>query len=376
MRVFEFAASVVVALPLAPSALPAQLSGFPPAVEVRVPKPPTVMHGGGQTILPYELHVTNLTARPFTLQRVDVVDAASGSTLQTLSDSNLTRAIARVGVNLPMAERVHMGGGLRAVLYMWVPVTGPAPRSIRHRLTMMPDSGSTTTLELETPATPVSTDAVVIAPPLRGGVWFAANGPSAASGHRRAMIPIFGTYYIAQRFAIDWVKVDEQGSTHRGDPLQNKSYYAYGNEALAVAEGRVTEVKDSIPENVPGATSRAVAITLETVGGNHVIIDIGGGHYAFYAHLQPGSIRVKVGDKVKRGQVLGLVGNSGNSTEPHLHFHITDASSPLGSEGTPYAFETLYVIGSCTGFGAKCERGAPVVRRLEMPVANELVRFP
>ena len=86
------------------------------------------------------------------------------------------------------------------------------------------------------------------------------------------------------------------------------------------------EVKDGIPENVPGANSRAVPITLETVGGNHVIIDIGGGHYAFYAHLKPGGIRVKLGDKVKRGQVIGLVGNTGNSTEPHLHFHISDGN--------------------------------------------------
>jgi murein DD-endopeptidase MepM/ murein hydrolase activator NlpD len=120
-----------------------------------------------------------------------------------------------------------------------------------------------------------------------------------------------------------------------------------------------------------------VPITLETVGGNHVIIDIGGGRYAFYAHLQPHSIRVKLGDKVKRGQVLGLVGNSGNSTEPHLHFHMSDASSPLGSEGIPYAFETLYVIGRCQSLGETCTMSpTPTVRRLSMPVENEIVRFP
>jgi murein DD-endopeptidase MepM/ murein hydrolase activator NlpD len=119
-----------------------------------------------------------------------------------------------------------------------------------------------------------------------------------------------------------------------------------------------------------------VPITLETVGGNHVILNIGDGHYAFYAHLQPGSIKVHVGDRVKRGQLLGLVGNSGNSTEPHLHFHLSDASSPLGSEGIPYAYETLSILGSCSGFGGDCDRSKPAVRRREMPVANELVRFP
>jgi murein DD-endopeptidase len=371
------AALAIVAVGAVISPLRAQLpAGFPPAIEVRVPKPPTVAHGGGETILPYELHVTNLAAQGITLQRIEVLNADNGATMMTLSDSTLQRAITRVGPRIGAAERAHVGSGLRAVVFMWVPVTETAPKAIRHRLTAMLDSGSTTPAVLETPATPVSSDIVVITPPLRGGVWFAGNGPSEASGHRRSMIPIYGTYYIAQRFAIDWVKVDDQGHTFTGDQLKNSSYYAYGNDALAVADGIVTEVKDSIPENVPGVNSRAVPITLETVGGNHVILNIGDGHYAFYAHLQPGSIKVHVGDRVKRGQLLGLVGNSGNSTEPHLHFHLSDASSPLGSEGIPYAFETLSILGSCSGFGGDCDRSKPAVRRREMPVANELVRFP
>ena len=354
----------------------AQLTGFPPGIELRVPKPPTVAHGGGQTILPYELHVTNVTQQPLTITRIDVLNADNDAVIATLGDSAVARAIARVGVRVPPAERAHVGPGLRAVVYMWVPVAGTPPRGIRHRLTAMPDSGNTTPLVLLTPPVSVSTDVLVIAPPLRGGPWLAANGPSAESGHRRAMIPLFGSYYIAQRFAIDWVKLDATNKTYSGDSLKNSSYYAYGNDALAVADGIVTEVKDSIPENVPGLNSRAVPITLETVGGNHVIIDIGGGRYAFYAHLQPGSIRVKVGDRVRRGQLLGLVGNSGNSTEPHLHFHVSDASSPLGSEGVPYVFESLTVVGHCQGFTGQCPRTADVVRHREMPVANELVRFP
>jgi murein DD-endopeptidase MepM/ murein hydrolase activator NlpD len=135
-------------------------------------------------------------------------------------------------------------------------------------------------------------------------------------------------------------------------------------------------VKDGIPENIPGATSRAVPITLETVGGNHVIIDLGKGRYAFYAHLQPGRIPVKVGDKVKRGQVIGYVGNSGNSTEPHLHFHISDGNSPLGSDGLPYLFPAFEVQGK--GWGWKpTTPAAPVEKRTnEMPLLDEVVRFP
>lgn len=368
-------------------ALRAQPASFPPSFEVRVPKAPTVMHGGGQTILPYELHITNFTNQPITLQKIEVFGtdalgggptlASSSTPLLILSDSALTRSLARPGMRVLPGERVHIAPGLRAVAYMWVPVSGAPPKAIRHRITATADTGSAGTLVLETASVPVNNDLLVITPPLKGSGWLAANGPSAQSGHRRAMIPLGGSFFIAQRFAIDWVKLDARSKTFSGDSLKNSSYYAYGNNALAVADGIVTEVKDSIPENVPGLSSRAVPITLETVGGNHVIIDVGGGHYAFYAHLQPHSIRVKVGDKVKRGQVLGLVGNSGNSTEPHLHFHMSDASSPLGSEGIPYAFETLYVIGECPSLGSTCTMSpSPTVRRLSMPVENEIVRFP
>jgi murein DD-endopeptidase MepM/ murein hydrolase activator NlpD len=357
----------------------AQTIDFPPPLEVRVPKPPTVAHGAGQAILPYELHVTNLAAQPVTLQRVDVLNADDGSVVQTLADSALARATARPGMRVPAAERTRIGAGLRAIVYLWVPLapSTKVPHAVRERLTVTGLGTDTVAPRtLETASVPVSSDAVVITSPLHGGPWLAANGPAAESGHRRAVIPVSGGYYIAQRFAIDWVKIDDQNKTFKGDSLKNSSYYAYGSDAMAVADGIVTEVKDGIPQNIPGASSRAVPITLETVGGNHVIVDIGHGHYAFYAHLQPGSIRVRVGDRVKRGEVLGLVGNSGNSTEPHLHFHISDASSPLGAEGIPYEMESFEVVGKCQSLLGGCTRTPTTVRRREMPFANELVRYP
>jgi hypothetical protein len=225
--------------------------------------------------------------------------------------------------------------------------------------------------------TPVSRDVVVVGPPLHGGDWLVGNGPSNESGHRRALIPIGAMPVIAQRFAFDYVRVDTAGRSFSGDRLRNASYYAEGNEAIAVADGIVVETKDSIPENIPGPQSRAVPITLETVGGNHVILDIGGGHYAFYAHLRPGSLRVRTGDHVRRGQVIGLVGNSGNSTEPHLHFHVADANSPLGAEGIPYLLESFEVVGRCRGLFTDCTRLAtPERHRRETPAANMIIRFP
>jgi murein DD-endopeptidase len=352
---------------------------LPPSLELRVPKAPTLGSAESGSFLAYELHVTNFSGQPMTLKSVDVLSGGDErKTLFTLADSALTQSIARPGLTIPSAERQRIAGGTRAVVYLWVPVDARSvPASVRNRVKVEQGSGdSSRTQELEGALVPVAPMSSDIGPPLRGGVWLAGNGPSARSGHRRALIPIGGAPSIAQRFAIDWVRVNDGDSTYSGDRIKNENYLAEGNDAIAVANGRVVAVKDAIPENVPGVNSRAVPITLETVGGNHVIIDIGGGRFAFYAHLKPGAIRVKVGDTVKKGQVIGLVGNTGNSTEPHLHFHISDGNSPLGSEGVPYGYDSFEIVGRCRTFNIGCTREAAKVRHGEIPLESVLVRFP
>lgn len=346
-------------------------------VELRIPKPPTVMHTGGRSVLVYELHVTNFSPATVKLTRIDVLAGPPERVLLALQDSALARSLGRPGVTAAFSDRARLGGGLRAVAFLWVPVDGAVPRDVRHRVTMEAGEGdSVRTRTADGGAMPVVTDVAVIGPPLRGGGWLAANGPNNESGHRRALIPIDGTPAIAQRFAIDYVQVDSAGRTFTGDRAVNANYHAQGEEALAVADGRVVATKDSIPENIPGPTSRAVPITLETVGGNHVILDIGGGRYAFYAHLQPGSLRVRVGDQVRRGQVVGLVGNSGNSTEPHLHFHLSDGTTPLGSEGIPYIHDAFELTGQCRSVLGNCAAVPAETRRRETPVGGMIIRFP
>ncbi|MGH9744624.1 MAG: M23 family metallopeptidase, partial [Candidatus Acidiferrales bacterium] len=198
---------------------------------------------------------------------------------------------------------------------------------------------------------------------------------SNTSQHRRAFIPINGRACISQRFAIDWVQENADGKTYQGDSTDNKNYRAYGAEIHAVADGVVTQTKDGIPQNIPNQPP-VVPITLETVGGNHVIMEIGDGLYAFYAHMQPGSVRVKVGDKVRRGQVLGLLGNSGNSSEPHLHFHISNANSELIAEGLPYAFTSYEMEGKGDSWKPSDAHEPPVKHEMEIPLEDEVVRFP
>lgn len=347
-------------------------------VEMMLPIVPTAFRGDGKTHLVYELHLTNFGSAELAVAKLDVTDGNGRSVVRYEGDE-LKAALGRPGVP-PAADKQRIGGGLRAVAYLWLTFDSPTavPAVLRHDLTARINPAADGGIEIKGNGAEITVrngPPLVLSAPLRGEGWLAANGPSNASGHRRALIPVAGAAHIAQRFAIDWVQLREDGKTWAGDQLKNESYRCYGAEALAVADGIVAGVKDGIPENIPGANSRAVPITLETVGGNYVILDLGQGRYAFYAHLQPGSLRVKMGDRVKRGQVVGLVGNSGNSTEPHLHFHIGNKNAPLASEGLPYVLDSFEVQGK--GWGWKPSGQAPPVdkRRLEMPMQDAVVKF-
>jgi murein DD-endopeptidase len=322
--------------PPPPAGAPAPAGLKPPAsfplglpLDLGVPLAPTPFVGNdSKTYLAYEVHIANFSPFDLPLEKFEVLHDTG--TLASAEGTELNAMLAQPG-SPGISDRRMLPPGRRAVVYVWIPLAGPVPTRIRHRITIGANA-------IEGAAVSPGPPPIEIGPPLAGDNWRAANGPSAGSGHRRALIAVGGRAVIAQRFAIDFVKTGPTGSgTFTGDRLDNKSYHAYGAEAFAVRDATVAATKDGLPENVPGPTSRAVPITSETIGGNYVVLDLGGGRFAFYAHLQPGSLRVKVGDRVKRGQVLGLVGNSGNSTEPHLHFHVSDGASPLGSEGLPYA---------------------------------------
>ena len=355
--------------------------------EVVVPVAPTVFAGRGQAHLAYELYLTNVSRSPCVLQKVEALAEGDAATLLDASGAALLSALVHPAKgDMPEPERGTLAAGERVVFYAWVdfPKGAPVPARISHRLTFK-GADDTTEVAIAAAASPVVARPRAIASPLRGGNWVAANGPSNASGHRRSVIALDGEPRIAQRFAIDWVQIDKEGNTHKGDRTDNRTYFCYGQPALAVAPGTVVATKDGIPENTPEKdpdappVSRAVPITLETVGGNHVILDLGDGVFAFYAHLQPGSLRVKIGDRVKTGDVVGLVGNSGNSTEPHLHFHLGNRNSPLASQGLPYALSVFRVTGTAVIEG----EGAPKVnwkaaaeaRENEIPLENEVVEL-
>ena len=129
-----------------------------------------------------------------------------------------------------------------------------------------------------------------------------------------------------QSFAFDFVVVDKDGKTHKGEGRVNEDYYAFGKEVLAPADGIVTEVINGVADNVPTSMNPYSAL------GNAVTIQHGEHEVSVLAHFKLGSIKVKVGDRVKSGQAIGLCGNSGNSSEPHIHYHLQN--TPVIQDGT------------------------------------------
>ena len=148
-----------------------------------------------------------------------------------------------------------------------------------------------------------------------------------------------------QRFAFDLVGAGEDGKTHRGDGTRNEDYYAFGRDVLAPADGTVVEVIDGVRDNTPGSMNAYSAV------GNCVIIQHREDEVSVLAHLKQGSIVVKSGDKVKRGQLLGQCGNSGNSSEPHLHYHLQNSPVLQDGLGIKCVFQKVIVTAEGTSGG-------------------------
>jgi hypothetical protein len=212
-----------------------------------------------------------------------------------------------------------------------------SPEDTHHGVPVTPASGIEPTEAFTIAPTAVGAPAIVVSPPLKGPRWVAGNGCcNVITSHRGATLAINGAPYVPERFAIDFVQLDTQGRLFVGPGDELKSYAYFGAEVLSATDGTVVSIDDGRPEQIPGSFAKGV--TLHNAGGNDIVVDIGGGRFAFYAHLQPGSLRVKPGDKVVTGQALGLLGNSGNTDAPHLHFHVMDGPSPLKANGLPYVF--------------------------------------
>jgi murein DD-endopeptidase len=352
------------------------------SLDVQVTAAPMPVRIGGRIHLAYELHITNFRAVDLALTRIDVLgDERNRDPLASYQDTELRMALARAGARPDTSDKRVVGGGMRVVFFIWLALDEKTtvPSTVHHRISfnVLGPAGSETGV-VESGRIDVRHDApVVLDPPLRGGPWVAVYDPSMAGGHRRALFAINGRARVPARFAIDWIKLGDDGRARRGDSSTLSDFHGYGADVLAVADGVVADVVDGLAEPT-------VPITLDNASGNYVTLGLAGGRFAAYEHLKPGSITVKVGDRVRSGQVLAQLGASGSvSSGPHLHFHVSDTNSPLGAEGLPFVFRSFEPLGafeSLEAFAngkpwAPSPSGRATKRQMEMPLAQTVLRF-
>jgi len=374
---------------------PSRAADDPPAVDRYTP---LVMHvfapphwfrdTDGTYQLVYELELTNGLPVPAEVTRLTVRDAKSGRAVARLSGKALTAAtgplaggygspstkvepssVSVVWMEVPFKSRKAIPARIDHTLTVRVPPGLPVPRTIT-------DTGGASKVDLSPPT--------VIGAPVQGSGWVAA-GSCCDGPHRRALQPINGHLALGQRFAIDFNRGNPEGRWVIGDPDVNQNWIFFGNPVVAVADGTVVEAVDKFPNQTP---NHPQPVTLPEADGNHVIIRFGKGLYAGYAHLDAGSVAVHPGQHVRRGQVIGLLGNSGSSSGPHLHFQVMSKPSLVDAEGLPFAFESFDLEGKIPVPGKNFEKeinsGAPIPvlpagagpRHDELPVGRDVVAFP
>ena len=360
-----------------------------PRVEVVCSTPPIPVRMNMQQVLVYELHVTNFDTVPLTLKRLDVFgEDTTSSPLLSFADDKLSRAMIRVGAPMNMSGGAGDGGagdsrkdvriidpGARSVIYMWVelPADKAPPATLAHKMVFSATSadGKTTDAILENFPVPVSRDPVLtLSPPFHGGTWLAGDGAANTTNHRRSIFAIDGHLYSPERFAIDWQKVGPNGDSRHDGSSRNDNWWGWSEPVLAVADGEITEVVEDYPDNTPRVLP---PVTLDNIGGNHVTLKIAPNRYVTYAHLQHGSIKVHLHDRVHRGDTLALLGNSGNSTGAHLHMQVTDHGSMLEAEGVPFEFSNFTYLGP--GADYELDKHVTVPWTHSIPPGDGVVEF-
>ncbi len=205
-------------------------------------------------------------------------------------------------------------------------------------------------------------DLLEILPPVKDGMWFIAGGPNNSSYHRIHSQKVISKYdadldgfllgYCNQRFAIDWIGLNDKYQFYNNQGKTNEDFYGYGMDIVSVADGEVVWIKNEIPDCIPPNYPDSI-YAAETALGNCILLDIGDDIVAFYAHLKPNSINVKIGDDIKAGDVIGKLGNSGPSTGPHLHFDLrkkilkpfTKGLNKYYAQSISYVFSSYELIG-------------------------------
>src|SRR5215467_12498294 len=307
-----------------------------------------VVHGDdGMDHVEYELIVVNAVDQPVTLTSLTVLDPAAKE-LTRIDGSALVATTQTLLDKKPLSE-IPASAAAAVHVDLIVP-PGTAPERVTHRLDYSVPAGTSTAVFVDPPVIHGPEVAInrrpatVIKPPLKGNGWLATTACCTPNVHRDLRVAVNGRRIeTPETFAVDWALL-KGDRVYEGDGSRNDQFYVYGADVYAVANGTVVSVQDGKPDATPNKAMTPK--TLSDFGGNHVVLEIAPNVFAVYEHLQPGSLRVKVGDTVKVGAPLAKIGNTGPSLGPHLHFGLLNRPNIFTGRSLPFVIDSYTLAGT------------------------------
>lgn len=337
-----------------------------------------------KTHLTYELLITNRSSNPIQMDLLEVLDDAERQRVLFSSEASGVSDLMVLLSGGPDIDRLEPSQ--TAIIYLDVRLSqgDSIPALLVHRLQLTNLTDDSPLPQVMGARMRVRSDIrpPVLGPPATGTGWVSAEACCGRSHHRRGPLCFNGEYYLSQRYGIDFMQL-VNGELFSGNPRELESWHCYGAELLAVADGVVTSVRNDFADITP-YEPLPYKLTKENIAGNHVVVDMGNGMSFVFAHMKTGSVRVKAGDRVSKGQVLGQVGNNGSTTNPHLHVHVCSGSDILQGRGIPVEFERFTLTGSFPSLNDLLREGPPINRqdvparefREAYPLELRIVDFP
>ena len=324
-----------------------QERGRPTAILVSPIHDAQVVRGDdGKDHVEYELLVVNAVDQPVTLTSLTVLDPAAKE-LTRIEGPVLVAATQTLLDKKPVTE-IPASAAVSVDVDLIVP-PGTALERVTHRLVYSVPAGTSTAVFVEPPVIDGPEvvinrrPATVIKPPVKGDGWLSTSACCTPNVHRDLRVAVNGRRIeTPETFAVDWALL-KGDRVYEGDGSRNDQFYVYGADVYAVANGTVVSVQDGKPDATPNKAMTPK--TLSDFGGNQVMLEIAPKVYAVYAHLQPGSLRVKVGDTVKVGATLAKIGNTGPSLGPHLHFGLLNRPDLFTGRSLPFVIDSYTLAG-------------------------------
>jgi len=321
-----------------------------PSVTMTVPFGPIPVESTNGVNIAYELEFSGMEIMTFVPETVEVLDADTGNLLYSPNASVLSKTAFPASVPPPTEAELQNGTGKlpQPRISIWFVVSpGTVPDRLTNRVTFNRTAEGLAPLTVTSENITVRKDLapIVVGSPVKGTGWAIMETTSPVVHHVTSQITMANVTRVPQRYAQDFILINTTtGTAFAGNMSIARDYYGFGQNLYAVGNGTVVYVRDGVPDIE--ITTQKPPVTVDSALGNGVVIDLGDNKYACYGHMVNGSVRVKVGDSVTEGQVIGLMGNTGNSDAPHLHFQvITDNPTVLGGEGYPIVYRSFTVTG-------------------------------